>query len=99
MEALRAEPPKTLGGRTLCEIRDYLRGTILDVASGAVSASTLPTSNVLYYKTEDGNVLVVRPSGTEPKVKVYVLARGASAAEAEANAAAVADAAHELLGA
>ena len=47
--------------------------------TGAVTPTGLPKSNVLYYKTEDGDVIVVRPSGTEPKVKFYYLLSGNNA--------------------
>ena len=57
---------------------DYADGTDTDVATGTVTEMELKGSNVLKYKLADGTDLVVRPSGTEPKVKVYILASGDS---------------------
>ena len=67
--------------------KDYADGTETDTATGAVSEMELKGSNVLKYKLADGTDLVVRPSGTEPKVKVYILASGATKAEADENVA------------
>jgi len=87
MNRLRSTPPAELGGKPLAEIRDYLAGTVLNLHTNAVSETGLPVSDVLYYLTEDKNLTVIRPSGTEPKVKVYVLANGADEKTAEKNAA------------
>lgn len=73
MEALRADPPKQIGGVRVTEIKDY---------SGGLDG--LPKANVLSYSLEDGSTLIVRPSGTEPKVKVYIMTDGRD--EDEANA-------------
>jgi phosphoglucomutase len=88
MKALRDDPPSEIGGRSVVERRDYLPGDIIDVATGARSATGLPSSDVLYYVTDRGDKIVVRPSGTEPKVKIYVLSSGKSEAEASENASA-----------
>jgi len=71
MENFRQEPPKTLGDYTVTAARDYKAGTIMDMASGAVRPTGLPSANVLYYEMNDGAWLCVRPSGTEPKIKFY----------------------------
>ncbi|MDR0273158.1 MAG: phospho-sugar mutase [Clostridiales bacterium] len=71
MSTLRKHPPKSLGGSTVKEIRDYKNRLIINVPNGAVTPSTLPVSDVLYYATEDGSWACVRPSGTEPKIKLY----------------------------
>lgn len=84
MERLRTEPPKELGGEQVAFVRDYRAGTIVNVATGASEPTGLPSSNVLYYETVNGNVVVARPSGTEPKIKFYFLVHGATKAEAEA---------------
>ncbi len=65
--------------------KDYWDGKCVDCVSGAVSAMELSGSNVLRYEMADGTSLIVRPSGTEPKVKVYILAQGKDAADANAN--------------
>ena len=63
--------------------RDYADGTQTDLATGAVSQMELSGSNVLKYHLADGTAIVVRPSGTEPKVKVYILAQGTSQADCQ----------------
>jgi len=83
MEALRTQPPKEIGGTAVLRITDYLAGTVLDLRSGEVSQSKLKGSNVLYFELEDGTDFIVRPSGTEPKIKVYIMAKGQSAKECE----------------
>ncbi len=78
MNDLREAPPTELAGRRIVEIRDYLNDTVLDVDTGKVTSTGLPSSNVLYYVTECGDVIVIRPSGTEPKIKIYILAHDES---------------------
>ena len=86
MAALRSTPPATLGGVSVAEARDYKSKTIKDMATDAVSATTLPVSDVLYYTTTDGSWACVRPSGTEPKIKLYFGAKlGVSATEKDAD--------------
>ena len=65
--------------------KDYTDGSVIDCATGAKSRMELSGSNVLRYELADGTVILVRPSGTEPKIKVYILTQGADAAEAAAN--------------
>ena len=81
MARLRENPPKKISDTTVLAVRDYLSGERLDLQSGASSRLELSDSNVLYYELADGTRFIVRPSGTEPKIKVYLLARGATAAE------------------
>ena len=81
MDKLRNDPPSELAGYKVIERRDYLRDTVLDVATGKVTSTGLPTSNVLYFATEAGDKIVIRPSGTEPKIKTYILCRGKDADE------------------
>jgi phosphoglucomutase len=76
MKNLRGEVPTAIGGKKVVEFRDYKEHIIKDMLTGKESVTTLPTSDVLYYVFEDGTHAVVRPSGTEPKVKVYFLASG-----------------------
>ncbi|MBQ4628350.1 MAG: phospho-sugar mutase [Clostridia bacterium] len=75
MAELRANPVTELAGLKVLECKDYLNGI-----------DGLPPSNVLYYTLDDGSVLVIRPSGTEPKVKLYVMVSAADKASAEAKA-------------
>lgn len=70
MKDLRAEAPKEIGGLKVTAVRDYLRG--VRVENGVETPTRLPTSDVLYFELEGGNWVCVRPSGTEPKIKLYV---------------------------
>jgi len=76
MANLHKHPPVELAGVEVIVRRDYETGTEIDVKTGAESKIELSGSNVLRYGTADGTVVIVRPSGTEPKVKVYILASG-----------------------
>lgn len=71
MQDLRANPPHTLGGIAVKEIRDYETGKSLVLANGLVTDIALPKSDVLQFITVDGDVISARPSGTEPKIKFY----------------------------
>ena len=92
METLRETPPITLGDRRITSIGDYSKGYFTDTATGERTAITQARSNVLYFITEDGDKVVIRPSGTEPKIKLYFLVHGATEAEANAKIAAFTEA-------
>jgi len=85
MQSLRAQPPVEIGGVTVAQYKDYADGTVRDAATGAITPMPLSGSNVLRFELTDGSHIVVRPSGTEPKIKVYILTKGADAAERDAN--------------
>lgn len=89
METLRNNTPAEVGGYKVVSARDYKLDTIKDMATGQVSPTGLPASNVLYYDLEDGAWLCVRPSGTEPKIKFYYGIKGASLADADEKSAAM----------
>lgn len=72
MEELRGEPFRQIGGRQVIEFRDYNTGLSRNLQSGQVTPLTLPKSNVLYFELEHGGWVCIRPSGTEPKVKIYM---------------------------
>ena len=78
MANLRTNPPKEVGGETVKLWKDYKDGSVVDAATGEKSTMELSGSNVLRYELADGTSVIVRPSGTEPKVKVYILAQGSS---------------------
>ena len=86
MDSLRREHPSEIAGRKVLFSADYQSGDCLDHSTGAHSKTGLPTSNVLTYKLEDRSTVIVRPSGTEPKIKVYITAVGRDAALAVADA-------------
>ncbi len=82
MEKLRNDPPKTFGGVPVEMIADYKSGIIYE--DGKESPTGLPSSNVLYYRMVGGDVIVARPSGTEPKIKFYYMLSGKDNAETQA---------------
>ena len=86
MVHLRDNPVTEVGGKKVEKIRDYQKGTITDLKTGEETPTGLPSSNVLYYDFPGGEWLCVRPSGTEPKIKLYfgVSASSLSGAEEEA---------------
>ena len=85
MKALRQTPPAEISGVAVVRRKDYTDGSVVDCATGAVSEMELKGSNVLRYELADGTTILVRPSGTEPKIKVYILTIGKGAAERDAN--------------
>ncbi len=76
MSSLRENTPATFGGYRVSEARDYLKGVITDFVNNTTVPTGLEPSDVLYYVLDNGDKIVVRPSGTEPKIKIYVLAHG-----------------------
>ena len=85
MKSLRENPPAEIAGVKVVVRKDYTDGSVIDCASGVVSQMELRGSNVLRYELADGTTILVRPSGTEPKIKVYVLTIGKDADERDAN--------------
>ena len=83
LETLRKNPPTEVGGYQVVKARDYQAETVKDIATGDVTGTGLPKSNVLYYDLTDDAWLCVRPSGTEPKVKFYYGIKGSSLADAD----------------
>ena len=98
MEKLRAANPSEIAGSRVVNIRDYLAETSTNMITGEVSGTNLPKSNVMYWAAENGNVVVARPSGTEPKIKFYILANGADEATAKANTTACTNALEDMIG-
>lgn len=83
MENIRNNPPKTVAGKKVIAVRDYKTSVRRDLLSGETEKITLPESNVIYLELEDDNNFIIRPSGTEPKIKLYCLLKGDTAEEAE----------------
>lgn len=83
VEQYRKNPPRELAGFKVLELRDYNSGIIKDQYTGSIEKSTLPKSNVLYFKLSDDAWFCVRPSGTEPKIKYYIGVKGNTFLEAE----------------
>ena len=85
MKRLRTAPPANIAGVDVVVRKDYQDGSAVDCATGKVSRMELSGSNVLRFELADGTTILVRPSGTEPKIKVYILTKGADAADRDAN--------------
>ncbi|MBQ2734776.1 MAG: phospho-sugar mutase, partial [Clostridia bacterium] len=81
MDALRKNPPKAFGEVPVSFIGDYLLGTFTE--NGKVTPTGMPKSNALYYRLENRDVIVARPSGTEPKIKFYYMLEAKDKADAE----------------
>jgi phosphoglucomutase len=76
MGNLRENPPIEISGTRVARRRDYLDGTAFDASTGETEKIELAGSNVLRFELDDGAVILARPSGTEPKIKIYLLASG-----------------------
>ena len=97
MNTLRDEAPQEIGAYKVTAIRDYKKDTITELATGKVTPTGLPSSNVLYYEMTDGAWVCVRPSGTEPKVKFYLGVKGTSLADADKKSADLSKAVHAMI--
>ena len=83
MKNLRAQPPVQIADVDVAVRKDYTDGSVVDCRTGEKSTMELSGSNVLRYELADGTTILVRPSGTEPKIKVYILAQGESRADCD----------------
>lgn len=82
MDRLRENPPEMVAGKKVIAVRDYLTSERVDKLTGEKSEILLPKSNVIYLELEDQNNFIIRPSGTEPKIKLYCLMKGETEEEA-----------------
>ncbi len=85
MKTLRENPPREISGVKVTQWKDYKDGSVINAETGKKSTMELVGSNVLRYELIDGTSIIVRPSGTEPKIKVYILTKGTDAEERDAN--------------
>lgn len=93
MSGLRDRAPEQIGGFAVAERIDYVKGAPMPVVNPTDEPQRLPEADVLEFRLADGSRVLFRPSGTEPKAKAYVFAKGADRDESEAKLAAlVADA-------
>lgn len=83
MEDIRNNTPASIAGKKVIAVRDYQTSLRTDLATGKQEKILLPTSNVIYLELEDDNNFIIRPSGTEPKIKLYCLLKGKTRQEAE----------------
>lgn len=76
MTAVRDNTPKSIAGYDVVKVSDYLLRKETDVATGSVTDIDLPKSNVIALHLADDNAVIIRPSGTEPKIKLYITSVG-----------------------
>jgi len=84
MTSLRTEQPASVGGLKLVEFSDYVAGVTKNLVNGTATEITLPKSDVLVFGLENNATIIIRPSGTEPKIKVYYTTTGETQEEATA---------------
>lgn len=82
MAEIRAKTIDTIGGFRVCARRDYSKGIITNLCDGSERPTGLPKSDMLYFELEGGSAVIIRPSGTEPKIKAYILIRAESEEDA-----------------
>lgn len=98
MEGLRENTLAEINGAAVVKFDDYETSVSRSLADGTEKAITLPRSNVLCFYMEDGGSLIVRPSGTEPKIKMYIGSVGKTEAEAEKELSSLTESGTRLLG-
>ena len=84
MSGLHAKAPEEIASLKVVKIADYLHSKETDLSTGAVTKINLPSSDVLWYTLENGSSVIIRPSGTEPKIKAYYTTIAAERADAVA---------------
>lgn len=98
MDSLRNAPPAELAGSKVIKINDYELSQSTDTLQNAITKLTLPRSNVLSFFLDDSSSLIVRPSGTEPKIKLYLSSVGSTEEKAISRRAELEAAGTALLG-
>lgn len=94
---LRENSPKEIGGTLVTQVEDYELSIQKDIKSGKETEILLPKSNVIKLRLEDDSWVVVRPSGTEPKMKIYVAVKGKSETDSNQKLRALTDAASKTI--
>lgn len=84
MDALRTDAPKSLGAKSVARVEDYKTGKAIDTKTGEETALSYPSSNVIILVMENKDKVIIRPSGTEPKIKIYAMVQGENEAKAKA---------------
>ena len=97
MDKLRKNPPKNFGELQVVEMRDYDLDQVTNMATGEVTPTGLPKSNVLYFELTNDSWCCARPSGTEPKIKFYMGVKGTGLEDAQAKVEALTEAVKALL--
>ena len=97
MDTLRKNPPMKFGKYDVLRTRDYDQDVIRDVKTGETTTTGIPKSNVLYFELTEDAWLCVRPSGTEPKIKIYFGVVGSSLEDADAKSEELAEVVQKML--
>lgn len=98
MSDMRNNPPKEIGGMPVIKVADYLTSKSTDTVTGEAQEITLPKSNVLSYSLPDDNKIIIRPSGTEPKIKIYITSHADTRENAEKQTDVFADSIKSIMG-
>lgn len=98
MSDMRSNPPKEIGGLPVIKVADYLTSVATDTVTGEKEDITLPKSNVLSYSLPDDNKVIIRPSGTEPKIKIYITSHADTRENAEKQTDVFADSIKAVMG-
>ena len=98
MSDLRTNPPKAIGGLEVESVADYLSSEEHCIKCDKTTKLTLPKSDVIAFKLEKGASVIIRPSGTEPKIKAYYTTIGETREDAEKQQTIVADDFKKILG-
>lgn len=98
MNSMRENTPENIAGMKVLVFADYLTQKVCDKNTGEISGTNLPQSNVLSFTLEDGNKVIVRPSGTEPKIKIYITAHAKTRDKAEILTDKIAENMKEIMG-
>ncbi len=97
MNSLRDNAPTSFAGKKVIKVADYKTSILLDTVTGEENVINLPKSNVLSYSLEDNSKVIVRPSGTEPKIKIYITACGETREDSEMKTKLISEDATKLL--
>jgi phosphoglucomutase len=98
MTSLRENAPKEIAGQKVVTVADYKKSEKVNVETGEKTVIDLPKSNVLSYSLPDGSGAIVRPSGTEPKIKIYITAVAPDRATAQKKAEKIGESMKKILG-
>ena len=98
MSSVRADLPKAIDEYKVVKVSDYQLKKETDLITGETTDITLPTSNVIALNLEGDNGVIIRPSGTEPKIKLYITAVGKDKDDALAICSKLVSSAKSILG-
>ena len=98
MDSLRENSPTSFADKKVIKVADYKASTVKNTETGEQTVINLPKSNVLSFSLEDNSKVIVRPSGTEPKIKIYITACGETRSESESKTELISKDATKILG-